>query len=120
MTRGSDMTPRSAYFSFIEVTYQLTVVELTVPSVNLGNLSLKVGKITLRKTPHDIKAFQPSFSLSMSQLKYGVDTLLLGITDETTCVNDGDVTLKTVAIMCTLITGSLEHTNQILSVNEIL
>ena len=123
MWRGCDSSKTIPHSSFLiprQITQQILVVELPIPPINLRNLLLKVGEVTLREAAHYKELLNPALRLGLGKLKNRIDALLLGIGNEATGIHDDDFTLWVITIVGTMIAVGLHQAHQPFTVHKIL
>jgi len=103
-----------------QIREELGPVELAIELINLGNLGSKLRKITLGEASHDIKTPEPALLLALSHRENHLDALLLGIPDEATGIDDGNLALGIVAIMGHTVTAELKLPNEALAIDQVL
>ena len=84
---------------FSQFNEQITIIELTEILIHLGYFLLQLTLITLRETSHYIKFTQFSRLFCLGKTKYHLNAFLLGITDETACVDNRDFALRVLGVM---------------------
>ena len=102
MSRGSDTTIATEWIVVIRLTQvleQILPVELTVVSIDLGDLGSKLVHEALGETAHDIYLSDASHLLSLDHLEDHIDRLLLCIADEATGIDDDDLAIDRVRIV---------------------
>ena len=103
-----------------QVLQQLAIIELAVKLVHLGYRLLQLLLVALRQAAHDIQAAQPPLVLGLHKLQDGVDALLLGRLDESTGVDDRNLSLRTLRVVYAVVAQLLKLTHELLRIDKIL
>ena len=108
------------YFGFAQVGEELLVVEFAIEFVHLRNLLLEFFAIALREASHDIELIETAFSLSFSKFKYRIDTLFFSVFDETTGIDDCNLTFRVLGIVDATVSVGFELPHEKFGVDQIL
>ena len=119
-SRISISPDETAVFFFPKVLQQTRIVKLAIIAIHAGNLSFKVGLVTLLKTTHHEQFAKLSFFLPLHKFQDGIDAFLLGISDETAGIDNRNLTLGPHGVMGAMVAVTLHQTHQPLGVHQIL
>ena len=105
---------------FAQVVDDTVPVELPVEAVHLRYLGRQLLAVALRETAHHVELLQLVALLGFCKGEDHVDRFLLGITDKAAGVDDGDVTIGVLGIVCHGVAVGHQLTHQPFRVDQVL
>ena len=102
-----------------EFFYQVLIVELSIIFVYLRYLLLQLLAVALRETSHHIQFLEFAVLFGFCKLKYGVDALLLCVSDEATGVYHSNLALRTFGVVGAMVARLFKQTHERLAVDEV-
>jgi hypothetical protein len=94
-------------------------VKLAKIAIDLGNLLIELPEEALRQTSNDIESLEFALATGLAKVEYHIDALLLGIIDEATSIDDGDIAVKALGIVVGTKAACLELIEEMFGIHKI-